>query len=355
MLKRWLWLLVALVAMALTIWAGYHFPALVPGRRRWDYVSLFLVPILAGLVSALPVVVFSLLSQAISAEEERARTLQLYLDRISTILVDHQVLMLVESAKRLGENYRDPLVESSRDLIKARTLSVLRVFSKDTERKSSVIRFLVESKILASLNLPLTGADLRCVDLRNARMPGAILAEADLRWADFRGADLRGADMSKADLRGADFRGADLREAQLSNIDLRKTKLKDACLVKAEICSSFLCRADLAGVNLTGASLFGSDLSQANLREAILRDARLIQADFGGANLSGSRLEGADFSSLRQNPIDLLMGGHLRRANLKGVSWDSKTRWPINDFLRNARNLPPDLKDQLVLDEDTRH
>ena len=56
----------------------------------------------------------------------------------------------------------------------------------------------------------LSGAYLRCANLRSANLSGA-----DLRDADLRNADLHGANLSNADLHGADLSGAYLRSADL--------------------------------------------------------------------------------------------------------------------------------------------
>ena len=69
----------------------------------------------------------------------------------------------------------------------------------------------------------LSGANLRCADLRCANLRGADLSDADLRCAN-----LRGADLSDADLRGADLRGANLSDANLRGADLRGADLSDA-------------------------------------------------------------------------------------------------------------------------------
>ena len=51
------------------------------------------------------------------------------------------------------------------------------------------------------------------IDLSQAYIRDLNLCEADLRDADLRDADLRDANLNGADLRGTDLRGADLRGA----------------------------------------------------------------------------------------------------------------------------------------------
>jgi hypothetical protein len=85
------------------------------------------------------------------------------------------VLSPEQDAARLGEKYQDPFVESAREVIRARTISILRLFSQDLERKRSVILFLIESSILRSLSVSLRGADLGSIDLGETCINGADL------------------------------------------------------------------------------------------------------------------------------------------------------------------------------------
>ena len=61
--------------------------------------------------------------------------------------------------------------------------------------------------------LRLSGAYLRCADLREVSAPYAYFMGADLRLANLGGADLRGANLLGARLDGANFAGANLRGA----------------------------------------------------------------------------------------------------------------------------------------------
>jgi uncharacterized protein YjbI with pentapeptide repeats len=110
------------------------------------------------------------------------------------------------------------IVASSLDVIRARTLSVLRSFSEDGERKASVVLFLSETDVFQRLNVSLrnanlSGASLRGADLSEAILYVASLYSANLGRANLRGGDLR-LDLSKANLSGADLDGGDLRELQ---------------------------------------------------------------------------------------------------------------------------------------------
>ncbi|MFM9104199.1 MAG: pentapeptide repeat-containing protein, partial [Cyanobium sp.] len=243
------WALLSVVLAALIANRGWIVDALksrFPGKGLWDYLEILLVPVL---IFGLGVLLDSRSkardaiqkneAERIRQEENRDQALQLYFDRVSSILLDKQVISLAEAAKKLGPEYKDPLVESARDVIRAQTLAILRVFSADEEKKSSVVLFLIESEILASLTVSLRGANLSEADL----------SEANLSGADLSGAGLIGADLSEANLSEANLSGADLFGANLFG---------------ANLCGADLSRANLFGANLIGAELRGADLKDAS-------------------------------------------------------------------------------------------
>jgi hypothetical protein len=129
------------------------------------------------------------------------------------------------------ETEEKELLESSLDVIRARTLSILRRFENDVERKNNVISFLIETEIVGKSNLNLSGANLQGAKLQGAELSGAnlqgaklqgaelelaILWDAKLQWAKLQGANFWGADLS-----GANFWGADLSRANLEGADLK--------------------------------------------------------------------------------------------------------------------------------------
>jgi hypothetical protein len=235
-------------------------------------------------------------------EDRRDAILQLYYDRISSVLLDKQVLLLADSAKRLGMSYRDPVVESARYVIKARTLSILVAFSDDLERRSAVVRFLADSGILRNLDISLEDVDLSGCNLRKAD-----LSNTDLRRATFRGANLSLANLRGANLSDADLRGARLRHASLGG--------------------GHLTGANLAGADLTGASLAGAMLAESNLSSAILEKCYLAMANLVGTDFRGARLADAD---------------------LAWTIWDSETTiWPTTDNMKGAKNISRELERHL--------
>ncbi|MEA5391148.1 pentapeptide repeat-containing protein [Cyanobium gracile UHCC 0139] len=246
-------------------------------RTAWDWAGLIGVPVTLAFLG----IWFQSQEQAraaheakqqrrLVAEENKEETLQRYLDRISQLLMDRD---LTERASALEDpSMDDPVVQSASDLIRARTLSVLRSFSSDGERKSSVIYFLAESQILKKLRLSLADADLS-----NAHLNWADLGDVNLNGADLSDADLSGANLSRASLGGAK-----IRRAKLIGTHFRRTNLSEA---------------DLTEANLQSANLSGAELMMANLNNADLSEANLFGADLTGANLDGASLKGAHFSN----------------------------------------------------------
>ena len=326
--RVWKWGSFALLSVGLAVLIANRkliveaLKSMFPGKGLWDYLEMLLVPVLIfGLTVLLERwnknrdVVQRNESERIRQEEAKDQALQLYFDRISSILIDKQVISLAEAAKKLGPDYKDPLVESARDVIRAQTLAILRVFSADKEKKSSVVRFLIESEILSSLTVSLSGADLSGADLSGAHLAGA---------------NLTGADLSGDNLSYANLSYANLSEADLSVANLSEARLNDANLTGA----------DLSGANLSGPKLFSANLSGAILSEAYL----------SGTNLSFANLSEANFSRANEFAYGAnLSEADLSWANLENIKWDEQTSWPDLSSFKGARNIPEALKKQLGL------
>ncbi len=323
-----------------------------PNKSIWDGLELLGVPLVLAILGAWFQKTQQAQSERLSkeqreqdADETREEVLQLYFDRISALLIDKNLMAI--AVKKVNKEYavsddQKELLEVSIDVIKARTLSILRRFDQDSERKSSVVRFLAEANVINRLRISLSntnlcGASLNSVDLRGVNLQGvdlsvsnlneanlsnAKLRSADLRLSNFfmtnlRGADLWnatlkggflfGADLSNATLLGADLSIADLREADLSNVILAEANLSEANLSKVKLNGSFLTNANLCGANLRGANLndvllYNANLQKANLRGANLqgadlREADLREADLREAVLSGINLRGAQLTA----------------------------------------------------------
>jgi uncharacterized protein YjbI with pentapeptide repeats len=280
----------------------------------------------------------------IALDNQREVALQAYIDKISELLTEEQLL-------------RSQPEDEVRTIARVRTLSVLPRL--DGERKRYLLLFLFEAGLidkghqiinvndadfseanLSKIHLHRTQwfrensrgmkgtriieADLTGVNLRNANLNGADLShvklgaefEVDLELSIVNGiiTDLSEAQLVKADLWLAVLGGADLSRANLSEAILSGAYLQSANLYKANLqrvdlgIQTLLERdppgddvtdisgwrgANLSEANLRGANLREASLWQAELKGADLREADLTRADLDGADLSGAKLEGA--------------------------------------------------------------
>lgn len=238
------------------------------GKTLWDWLSLLGVPITLAILGYWLQQIQQKRAEEVAkdqrelaADETKEEVLQVYFDRLSVLLVDKNLRAIaakINSEKQENTLEEQELLDSAVDVIRARTLSILRRFENDKERKTSVIRFLIEADFISKLKLNLSHADL---------------SHADLRETDLIGADLR-----DADLIGAYFIRADLRDAKLSHAKLNHANLVGANLGKVNLFLADLIGADLSNANLKDANLSGADLSNANLK-----DVNLIGADLSNA------------------------------------------------------------------------
>jgi uncharacterized protein YjbI with pentapeptide repeats len=294
------------------------------GKTLWDWLSLLGVPLsLAVLGYVLQQLqqkraeILAKEQREIAADETKEEVLQVYFDRISVLLVDKNLLAIagkVHTSKVGGEEgtpknnastEEQELLDSAVDVIRARTLSILRRFEGDPERKTSVIRFLSESDIVSKLKLNLDGVFLRSTNLSGANLSYAFLIRANLSYANLSYAFLSHADLISANLSYANLSGAFLSGADLSGADLSHANLSHATLIDAKLNCADLSHAT-----------FGANLSRANLSHAKLSGATLEGFDLSGAKLSGAKLSGADLNGAN------LSGADLRDAKLNGARLD---------------------------------
>jgi Pentapeptide repeats (8 copies) len=230
----------------------------------------------------------------IAADETKDEALQVYFDRLSVLLVDKNLLAIAskvyakETLEEEGQQKIEAtleereLLDSAVDVIRARTLSILRRFENDPECKTIVIRFLIEADVVSKLKLSLRGANLSGANLSGANLSGANLDEANLSRANLSFANLSGAILVQSDLDGADLNGANLSRADLSFANLSgavlfktvlfKAVLFRADLFKANLRESYLIEANLTEANLTEVNVNGVDLGEANLNRARFRN-----------------------------------------------------------------------------------
>jgi uncharacterized protein YjbI with pentapeptide repeats len=296
-----------------------------PVKTLWDWLQLLGVLAIPAAVGFGTLWFTTQQNKARDAENEndqREAALQEYIDKMSELLLKENLrgnilTFSVDSKFLKGGELKSG--DEVRTVARARTLTALSRL--DSRRKSNLLQFLYESRLLEKGKpiVGLHGADLREANLREANLGGAYLSGANLS-----GANLSRADLSRADLSRADLRGAKLSEAILWNANLRE---------------AYLSRADLEGANLIGADLFGADLSRAILVRAFLSEAYLSRAYLEGANLNGANLNGANLSGAilfrafleGANLIEAylieaiiigadLFGADLSRANLSGAN-----------------------------------
>jgi hypothetical protein len=219
------------------------------GKTVWDWFGLIGVPMTLAVLG----IWFQSQEQKrasrdaeeqrrLATEESKEETLQRYLDRVSQLLIEKDLI-------RQSMVVHNPIAESASDVIRARTLSVLRSFSQDGERKGSVIFFLIETDVLHKLK----------VSLSDSQLAGAKLAAGNLSEADLAGADLTQAYLKYTDLSKADLGAANLTEANLAEANLRAANLSGA---------------NLSGANLSGAKLRGADLREAIFKQTICPDGK---------------------------------------------------------------------------------
>ena len=247
------------------------------GKTVWDWLSLLGVPLSLAILGY----VLQEQQRKRADNETKEEVLQTYFDRLSVLLIDRNLIALSNKLNSNNiETEEKELLESSLDVIRARTLSILRRFENDTERKTSVMNFLIETEIIGKSKLNLSGANLLGAQLQKANLSGVDLSGADLSQANLSGADLSGADLS------GDYR-------YWTN----------------------LCDADLSRANLSGANLSG----------AYLKGAKLYAAYLKGANLKGADLSGADLSTDYQYWAHLSRD-HLQPASRLGREWSYHLR-----------------------------
>jgi hypothetical protein len=200
--------------------------------------------------------------RAVSLDVRHEDILRAYLTQMSSLMLDRNLLRSQPNA-------------DARKV--ARTLTLAAVRRLDGERKGQVVRFLYEARALdpADSKVNVYDADLRGAKLADALLPGAALSGADLR-----GADLQRATLAEAWLDGANLSGAHLNGATLAHADLG-----GACVSGAHFDSA----------NLLDVTAYGVEGSTVTFDGALL-----VRASFGGAQLTNvslrrSRVEGAEF------------------------------------------------------------
>jgi uncharacterized protein YjbI with pentapeptide repeats len=314
--KRW-WLALAGAAICASVVFGYAFRWRWTGlifdsaegtryKTAWDWLDLLIVPV------ALAALGFWFNSREKRTERERAvavarsEALQSYLDRMSNLILDSNLLSSTEGSPERG-------VARSRTLTAASQL--------DSDGRGVVLQFLYEARLIGFLGEsdPITGE-------RERFFPIVRLLGADFRGANADGINLEGADLRGINMTGASLRGTRLGSAVLNGAKLREVDLRSGPPLYA---ASFTMSTDLNDANLRGADLTNANLD-AILGDANLEYAKLKGANFGRSYISGTKLRGAELEGTNLRDVEefdlgqLAFAGTLEGATLPGGSKGSQ-------------------------------
>ena len=291
--------LLSLSGFVLLARQGYSVDGSFQARTAWDWMQLFLIPLILACAALLVnrsgrnlererAETRSALAHELESDRQQEEALQAYLDRMIE-------LVMKDKLSRFSP-------DEVRNVARTRTLTVLRLLN--SRRKGLVVLFLRDSHLIdREAVVDLCGADLTGAFLPTASLKHLNLGEADLSKADLRGADLSksylsgtkltGAHLNGANLAGADLFDADLNSADLSRVNLNKANLNGADLRGCRLNEGDLREADLSGVNLNVGDLVRADLRGANLGGAKLVGADLSQADLSGTEITRTELDKA--------------------------------------------------------------
>ena len=208
----------------------------VPGKTLWDWMELLIIPIFLGVGLFLLNRSDKKTELAIATDRKQEEILQAYLDKISDLLLEKQLLTTQD--------------EEVSDVARIRTLTVLRAV--DGTRKGLVLRFLYEAGLIRRDKqiINLAGADLS-----GAKLEGVMLANADLEDANLEGAYLEGADLSGSNLERANFKLARMHQADLTGAKLPFAKFDYADLTYAKLVHAEMTFAKFPNANLHHASV----------------------------------------------------------------------------------------------------
>ena len=337
-------------------WTGFAGQGAGGTRKTlWDWLQLLVIPLaVAGVAFALNTWQ-SDRDQRREDRRQRETRMRAADDRredvLRTYLQDMSGFML------RGGLLHSPGRSAVRSVARTVTLTALRRL--DPDRKSIVVRFLAEARLIRGPvpKVSLSGADLRGIALPDVTLDRPDFTESRLDGADFRNAVLIAATFSRAALRRSDFRGAQFPQSYAAvaagvpiGPDVRTWDIPPlaysftgalfdgAVLTGARFDKTDLPGADFSGAQLLSASFVGAELQESVFEDASLRDADFTRAylrrgAFSGACVSHARfvranLAAADFNAIGRD-VD------LSHANLHGVA-DKHTRGLVDVSLRGA-------------------
>lgn len=236
------------------------------GKTLWDWMSVLCIPAAIAFGSLWFTAQQSKTQDAENMDNQRERALQEYIDKISDLLLNHDLL---ESTLSIDSDLVIKGIEIKPDkeaktVARAQTLTILSRL--DGKRKGSVLKFLYESRLIEK--------DSPIVKLQGADLSGAILYDTKFWKTNIGNSNVsKLADFKRVDLSGANLSGADIRLTDICNANL-----SDAVLTFADLSVSYLHGTNLARANLKGAILINAILDNANFTRATITEEQLIQA-----------------------------------------------------------------------------
>jgi len=376
-------------------------------KTLWDWLGLLGVPVALAILGYL-LQQFqqsradqqAKLEKEIAESNQREEALQDYLDRLSELLIDKKLIATAAKIQAARETQteenptileEEELLNAAVDVIRARTLSILRSFEQDADRKGYVMEFLAETEVISKLKLDLSGGRLdkrgssnilgtlaqvemefssQLNELLNIKPSGSKLDQVDTdsetvsdRYAE-RVQELLGDDkpIYRVDLSKVNLYCPNLSGINLSGVNLSSVKLVKATLHGANLSSANLSNAQLIGANLSDATLHGANLSSANLTGANLSGADLSSANLSGANLLYADLSGANLTKTTFNGVSFWQS-NLSRADLNGVDLSLANLVAFTNFsganlrganLRGAKLVRSDFSDANLSDANLR-
>ncbi|BAZ71293.1 pentapeptide repeat protein (plasmid) [Fischerella sp. NIES-4106] len=196
------------------------------GKTLWDVLNLagtLAIPVLLAILG----IWFQRREQKRSEEQAKVEkdianenlrddALQTYIDRMSELLLDQELIQSEDDS---------PV----RDVARTRTLTILRRLKGDEERKVRVLHFLYDAGLLeikeSAPFIDLRDADFGEVNLGFASLKGAYLMKVNLKGAYLMGAYLKTANLMEANLMEANLMGANLERTKNCNPDQIKAAI----------------------------------------------------------------------------------------------------------------------------------
>jgi uncharacterized protein YjbI with pentapeptide repeats len=229
---------------------------IVRGKTLWDFMELLIVPVVLAGIAIWFNKRMREAEQKATEERLREEALQTYFDRMSELLLDHNLYKVDKNG-------------DVRFIARARTLNIFQRL--DGHRKGMVLSFLYSLDLIRCKignnwqveTYPTVG--LNGADLSEISVPGGALTAATLK-----NVYLQNVHMSKANLYGVDLSEAVLNISWLDDANLRNAKLCGASLETAILVGARFDGADLNGANLKGAVVTPEQLSKAKSLEGCI-------------------------------------------------------------------------------------